>query len=306
MKAKITRVISSVALIAGLGVSPSVLASNSADVTKALAGCTALELPARAANLVAKASAADKQNVAVAVVKAAVGLNPSAAVAIVSTVARDNPATAPLAAVTAATLQHQRIDLITKAAANAAPSEAARIVAALIKEFPRDYGVIAIAAAEGAPSAGREILAVVADYVPALQAPILASTAAFAANNGNVPVQAILSQSYNQALTSGVAVSTQMPSTPAQTSAAFASATAGTSAQPLVVLNQSYNQPLASRGAVSTTPALSPTTPTTTIVPTLLGPSLGPPYQPIPGPVTNISPSNITPQQPGGRNYVSP
>jgi hypothetical protein len=308
MQTNITRVISSVALIAVIVVSPAVFASNSADVTKVLASSTALELPAKAASLVAKASAADKQNVTVAVVKAAIGINPSAAVAIVSSVARENPATAPLAAVTATTLQHKRIDLITKAAAAAAPSEAARIVAALIKEFPQDYGVIAIAAAEGVPSAGREILAVVADYVPALQSSIQASTATFAANDGNVPVQAILSQSYNQARISGAAVSTQTSSTLAQTSATPAATTPGNTGTPLFILSQSYNQLPTSRVArlPQTTPTLSPTTPTATLTPTLSGPTLGPPYQPIPGPVTNISPSQIWEQQPGGHNEASP
>ncbi|MGA2541428.1 MAG: hypothetical protein ABSG78_07670 [Verrucomicrobiota bacterium] len=203
MRNKVISLMSGLSLVAGLAVGPAVLASDSADVTKALAGSTALELPAKAANLVAKASAADKKNVAVAAVKAAVALNPSAATDIVSAVARENPAMAPVAAVTAATLQHKQIGLIAKAAAAAAPSEAGKIVAALIKEFPKDYGVIAIAAAEGAPSAGREILAVVAEYVPALQALIQGATA----NNGNVAVLAIISQ----ALASGFAVSTTVP-----------------------------------------------------------------------------------------------
>jgi hypothetical protein len=288
MKANITRVISNMALIAGLAVSLTALASNSADVTKILAGSTALELPAKAANLVAKASAADKQNVAIAVVKAAIRINPSAAVAIVSAVARENPATAAVAAVTAAILQHKRLDLITKAAAAAAPSEAAKIVAALIREFPQSYGIIAIAAAEGAPAAGREILAVVADYVPALQSGIQSAITSFAAN-GNVPVQAILSQSYNNALTSGTQVMFQVPST---------------------LLSQNDNQVLAlNPGAATSTKSpitLSQTTPTTTVRPTLSPPTLGPPYQPIPGPVTNIGPGQITVQQPGGTNYSAP
>jgi hypothetical protein len=210
MKNNVISLISGMSLVAGLVISPVALASNSADVTKALAGSTALELPAKTANLVAKASAADKQSVAVAAVKAAVALNPSATIAIVSAVARDNPAMAPVAAVTAVTLQHNQIGLITKAAVAAAPSEAAKIVAALIKEFPKDYGVVAIAAAEGAPSAGQEILAVVANYVPALQALIQGVTA----NNGNVSVPAIISQ----ALASDYPVSTTavpQPTTPA-------------------------------------------------------------------------------------------
>jgi len=264
MKTRIISLLSGAAFIATLAVSPSVLAADSADMTKALAGSTALELPAKAASLVAKATAADKQNVAAAVVKAAVGINPSAAIAIVSAVARQNPGTAPVAAVTAVTLQHQRIDLIAKAAVAAAPSEAAKIVAALIKEFPRDYGVIAIAAGEAAPSAGREILAVVADYVPALQSFIQGATAKFAANDGNVPVQTILSQSYSQALASGVAVTAKVQSAP----------------------------PPVTSGTIAT--------------PSVSGPTLGPPYTPLPGTITIIGPGQITPESPGGRSYVSP
>jgi hypothetical protein len=264
MKTRILGIISGVALIAGLTGSPAVLASDSPDVTKALAGSTALELPAKAASLVAKATAADQQNVAAAVVKAAIGVNPPAAVAIVAAVAHENPAAAPAAAVAAATLQPKRIDQIAKAAVAAAPSEAARIVAALIKEFPQDYGIIAMSADEGAPSAGREILAVVADYVPALQPSIQSATASFAANDGNVPVQAVLSQSYNQTLSSGAAVRTPVPA------------------------------------------MLTVTTPATAGAPSVSDPTIGPPYTPVGTTINNISPGQITPQQPGGNNYSSP
>jgi hypothetical protein len=236
---KTTKIISltgCAALIAGLAIAPAALASNSADATKALAGSTVLELPGKAADLVAKASAADKQNVAAATVKAAIGLNPSAVIDIVSAVARENPATAPVAAVTAAILQHKRIDQIAKAAVAAAPSQAAKIVAALIKEFPRDYGVIAIAAAEGAPSAGREILAVVAQHVPALQTYIQGAMAGFAANDGNLPIQAILMQSYNQAVTAGAAVSAPAPTV---------SATTGTPSLSPTVINAPFTPPTA-------------------------------------------------------------
>jgi hypothetical protein len=293
MKAKIAYLISSAALIAGLAVSPAALASITSDVAKTLAGSTPLELPAKAANLVAQASAADKENVTVAVVKAAIGINPSAAVAIVSTVARENRTVAPIAAVTAATLQRNRIDQIAKAAAAAAPSEAAKIVTALIREFPQGYGVIAIAAAEGAPTAAREILAVVADFVPALQSGIQNATASFAGNKGTLPVQAILSQSYNQALSSGTAVKFQVPATSISQNDNL-----------VLALN---NGGASSTAKASTASALSPTTPTTTTVrPTLSPPTLGPPYQPIPSGVTNIGPGPITIQQPGGRNYAPP
>ncbi len=197
MKNKIISLVSGLTLVGGLAVSPAVYASNSSDVTKALAHSTAMELPSKAASLVSNASAADKQSVTVAVVKTAIGLNPAIAIDVVSSVAQASPATAPVAAVTAVSLKHSQISLITKAATAAAPTEAAKIVAALIKEFPKDYGIIAIAASEGAPSAKREILAAVAQAVPGTQALIASALA----NNSDIPVQALVSQ----AVTSDVA-----------------------------------------------------------------------------------------------------
>jgi len=170
MKIKIVSLISGLSLVSGLMVSPVAFASGSTDVAKALAGSTALNLPTKAASLVAKASAADKESVAIAATKAAIALNSAKTADIVSALVRANPATASVVAVTAVTLQHKQIGIITKAAAAAAPAEAVNIVAALMKQFPKDYSVIAIAASEGAPSAGRKILAVVAKSVPGLQA----------------------------------------------------------------------------------------------------------------------------------------
>jgi hypothetical protein len=247
MTKKINNLVSSVALIAGLAVSPCVIASSSIDASKDLAGSTTQELPAKAAQLVAKASASEKQDVAAVVVKAAIELNPTSVVSIVSAMSRENPATAPVVAVNAVILQHKRIGMIAKAAAAAAPSEAAKIAAALIKEFPRDYGVIALAVSEGAPKSGREILAVVADYIPALQPYIQATLANFAATDGNVPIQAILSQSYNQALASGVVMATVAPNS---------STRAGTYSQ---------TSPSTSGGVTFSPPVLS-------------GPVLGPPF----------------------------
>lgn len=265
MKTKIL----TLALMAGLGISLPVFSANSTDIVRAMAGATALELPAKAADLVAKATARDKENVANAVIKAAMGVNPSAAIAIVGAVVQSSPGTAPVVAVTAATLQHKRLEQIVKAAVHAAPSEAGKVVAALIKEFPQDYGTIAIAASEGAPTSGVEILAAVADYVPALQSAIKGSTNSYAANNGNVPVQAILMQSYNQALTSGAVVSTRVPT------------------------------------ALAVAPVPSPAQPTV-VVSAPSGPYQGPPYVPILGPVVNYGPGQVNPQSPGGRNYSSP
>jgi hypothetical protein len=204
MRAKLLNLLGLLTVGGGLAAGQPLYAGEPADFTKTLAGTSIVEMPAKAADLVGKAAAADRQNTAIAVVKAAIGLNPSAAAVIVSAVARQNPSVAPVAAVTAATLQHKLIDRITKAVVAAAPAEAAKIVAALIKAFPKDYALIAVAATEAAPSAGREILAVVGDDFPALKTGIQAAIANFAANS-NVPVQAILNQSYTQFSNAGVA-----------------------------------------------------------------------------------------------------
>ena len=236
MKTRMISLVTSVALIAGLAVVPAVLASSSADVAKALSGATALELPAKAASLVATAAAADKQDVAIAAVKAAIGLNPASAVAIVSAVSRDNPSTAPVAAVTAATLQHKQIGLIAEAAVAAAPSQAGKIVAALIKEFPKDYSLIAVAASEGAPAAGREILKAVADNVPALQPAIQGALAKFAANDSNIPVLAILSQSNNSTPSAAPVVLTPLMITVTETPS-LAPPTFGVPFTPVTTIN---------------------------------------------------------------------
>jgi len=267
MKTKLITLVGGVALLAGITVTPAVFASEFSDASKALSGSTVLELPAKAADLVAKTPVADQKRMAIAVIKAAVGLKPSAAVAVVSTVSRENPATAPVVALTAATLQHERINQIIKAAVAAAPSEASDIVAALLKGFPQDYGVIAVSAASGSPSSGRAILNVVADNVPALQDSIQAATVQFASTDGNLPVASILTQSYAQAVNTGAVTS---PSSP-RISVAVAPAPT-----------------IAATGGVKISP-----------------PTLGPPFTPVPG-TMSIGVSDTQPQTPGGRIYSSP
>lgn len=177
MKTKVQNLFSILAVSGGLVAAQPAIASQSSDFAKALVGTSAVDMPAKAADLVSKSTPADRQNDAVAVVKAAVGLTPSGAPAIVAAVAHQNPAVAPAAAVAAATLQHSQLAMIAKSAVAAAPAQASKIVAALIKEFPKDYGLIAMVAGDAAPSAGQEILAVVAQYVPSLQTAIQAAVA---------------------------------------------------------------------------------------------------------------------------------
>lgn len=148
------------------------ISPQAASYKKALATATPIELPAKAASAIAKAADIEREALTVPVVEAAVSLAPTAAPAIVGAIAAQVPSVASIAAVTAARLQPKQLALIAKAASAGAPSEAGKIVAALIREFPNKYPLIAIAASESVPGAGREILTVVANFVPSLQAPI--------------------------------------------------------------------------------------------------------------------------------------
>jgi hypothetical protein len=151
MKNKIVSLISGLTLVVG----SAAFASNSADVTKALAGSPAKEIPAKVASLVTA-----------------------------------DPASAPIIAVTAAKMQHKQIALITKAAVAADSADAGKIVSAMIKAFPKQYGAIAIAASKAAPSASKDILIAVEENVPSLQNSIQAALA----NNTDVSVQSVMDQ----------------------------------------------------------------------------------------------------------------
>jgi len=242
-------------------------------------------MPAKAASLVVKADVQQgRKNVTIAVVKAAVRLNPTAAVAVVGAISHADPEMASVAAVTAAMLQHKQLALIAKAAAEAASSQAGAIVSALIKEFPSSYALIAIAASEGAPQQGREILGVVADYVPALQASI--NSAVSSSPSGSAQAQGNVSGQVN--------------------AVAAAPSTSGLALPVQTILVQAVNQSSGIGGSrpasvVSRSSQLSepPATPAG-------GPVLGPPFTPIPPVVITVTPSQTTPQTPGGRNYASP
>jgi hypothetical protein len=127
--------------------------------------------------------------------------------------------------------------------------------------------------AEGAPKAGKQILAVVADSVPALQPYLQAVTAKYSANDGNVPVQAILSQSYDQALASG----------------ALVPAIAG--------------QPDRGQALAQTTPSSGGFSIFSS--PIVSAPVVGPPFTSTNG-ATNFSSTIGTNEAPGGRTYAAP
>ena len=278
--------LSVLAVSGGLIASQPLLASESVDFAKILAGTSVVEMPAKAASLVAKADAQQgTKNVTIAVVKAAVRLNPTAAVAVVGAISRANPEMASVAAVTAAKLQNKQLAFIAKAAAEAAPSQAAAIVAALIREFPSSYALIAISASEGAPQAGKEILGVVADYVPALQASINSAVASY-------PSGAAQAQGNSTGQVNVVAAVASSPGLTLPVQAILVQAVSRSSG-----IGGSRPITVASRSAQLAEPPA---------IPAGGGPVLGPPFTPIPPIVTTITPSQTVPQSPGGRNYASP
>lgn len=279
MNNKLMTMISTVTLISGLTVSPAAFALDTAQVNRALAGSTVLELPVKAASLVSQAPFAEQSQTAAAAVKAALSLSPSASVSVVSAMSRQTPATAPVVAVTASAMQHRRLAEIAKAASTAAPAQAAEIVSALIKQYPQDYGVIAKAAAEGAPIFSRQILAVVGEQIPALKKSIQTAVARTAEKSSAADVQSILTDSYNEALNAGVSVT------------------------PMLLVANTTGTPAAS--AIS---AGSPTTPSggpALSGPVVAPPVLGPPFTAVPGPATIYTPSD-TVQGPGPNRYGSP
>lgn len=182
-------------------------ADTASPILAGLSGATAMELPAKAAQMVSQADAKNLKPTTIAVVKAAVGLNPAAAAPIVGSIAQNTPAMAATAAAIAVSLVPNQVVAVARAAAAAAPAQAGQIVEAVCRVLPAAYQKVADAVAEVAPGAGKEILTALSTAIPALKNPI---AQALAANKGNVPsVSAVLEQV-------SAAVSTATPPTLAQ------------------------------------------------------------------------------------------
>jgi hypothetical protein len=153
-----------------------------------LTAAPAVELPAKAADLVLHAKSRDRQAVTVNVVKGAVGINPAAAPAIVGAIAQAVPDMAAVAAGTAAAEQPKQASAIAKAAAAAAPSKAGKIVAAVCRAVPNEYRNIAVAVSQVVPGAGKEIINAVASVLPDLKPGLEKVLAGY---GGNVPSVAV-------------------------------------------------------------------------------------------------------------------
>lgn len=158
----------------------------------ALSAVSPAELPAKAAELVARVDAKNLAATTVNVVKAAVGLNPAAAAAIVGSIAQSTPQAVAVAAGTAAKLMPDEAVAIARAAAAAAPSQAGKIVEAVCRVLPKTYSAVANAAAEAAPSQGKAILAGVCAAIPTLRGSINQAVAGY--NGANPSVSDVLGQ----------------------------------------------------------------------------------------------------------------
>jgi hypothetical protein len=148
-------------------------------VKEALSKVTVMEIPAKAADLVAQAPVAQRDATAVDVVKISLQKNPTIAPAVVGTIVRKSPETAPVVAATAASLQPKQAKLIAQAAASAAPTKAREIVKSVCKLFPKESREIAVAVAQVAPKQAQEILAGVADAAPELKTAIEQAVAGY-------------------------------------------------------------------------------------------------------------------------------
>jgi hypothetical protein len=187
MKNKMMRLLSAAMIIVGFAVSAVAKDAARAEAFKqTLTGVPALELPAKAAQLVTDAKAKDKEAVTAEVVTAAVKINPAAAPLVVGAISKAAPKMASIAAVTAATLEPKLTLAIAKAAAAAAPASAEKIVHALCKAMPAQYANIAVAVSQAAPASGNEILKGLASAIPSLQ-PAIDRAKASAGSDASIP-----------------------------------------------------------------------------------------------------------------------
>lgn len=113
-----------------------VSAKETVDIKKVLQTVRAPELPAKAADLVLKASQNEQEAVTISVVKAAIALRPASAPAVVGAIARVAPHRASIAASTAIALAPKQAAAINKASLSAAAQKEASLRAEVQKDGP--------------------------------------------------------------------------------------------------------------------------------------------------------------------------
>jgi hypothetical protein len=181
------------------------------DYKKQLSTVSALEMPAKAAELTGAAPAKDREIITAAVVKNVAALKPTALPATVGAIARANPEVAATAAAVAASAHPKLAVDVAKAAAAAAPKQAGAIVAAVCKVLPENYRNIAVIVAKIAPDAANEILAGVGTAIPHLSPYI---QQAGAGTSGQVDVASVLTRAETLAASSTTTVASSGNSLP--------------------------------------------------------------------------------------------
>jgi hypothetical protein len=158
------------------------------QVLQALRHAPALELPATAAELVAKAKFRDRKETAVEVARLAIRLNPAAAAAVVNGIGSVAP---DFVADIAGTVVSERAEVLSQvvtAAVCVRPSAAHEIVIAVCRVAPREYPRAALAASCASAESGRQILKAVAEIEPELRPFIDVELARYSRTAPPVPI----------------------------------------------------------------------------------------------------------------------
>jgi len=148
-------------LVVAFGFTASLIAGDATpapNFKKALSSVSALEMPAKAAELVKQAPAKDREVVTSAVVNNAAAIKPMTLPAVVGAIAKSTPDMAATAAAVAAAAQPKLALEIARAAATAAPTQAKAVVASVCKVLPKEYHSVAVAVAQIAPDSAGGIL----------------------------------------------------------------------------------------------------------------------------------------------------
>ena len=135
------------------------------EINKAITTVPLAELPPKAANLVVKAKAKDRSDVALTVVRAVVAKKPASVPAVVGAISKASPENSPAIAAEAATLLNDQAAEIAKAASAGAPTHASKVAAAVSKAVPKSATDVTRAVLTtvpmSAPNTVSEVLAVV-------------------------------------------------------------------------------------------------------------------------------------------------
>jgi hypothetical protein len=153
------------ALLLALGVTANGLADSSQPINykQAFFGVSVLEMPAKAAELVSRAPAKDREVISATVVQQAATLKPTALPAVVGAIAKGSPEVAASAAAVGAAAQPKLAVAIAKAAAAAAPAKAVEIAQAVAKALPAQAREVALMVASVAPAEASAALAKLAN-----------------------------------------------------------------------------------------------------------------------------------------------